>query len=433
MELKTELRQKLSLSARMQQCMSVLAMDYAQLEEYVLQQAMENPMIELEDLTGAVHETAEVLHVERAEEDVEMTGEEYPAGEEEHRELYFQLSGYQMPEPVRRAAEFIIESLDENGYLQETLADVAEAVKVGEPEAEEGLRIVQKLEPCGVGARSLEECLELQLLEKGADALDLKVVRTCLELCAAGRYEQIARRLDVSEEAARNACKRIRGLDPKPYRNEGSVQRIRYLTADVLVARFQSRYDVMLNPACFPNIRISQDYIGLLEGEQDPQIRGYVREHLERALWLRDCVEKRKDTILAVAGILAERQQKFLEMGPKGLEPLRLKEVAAKLQVHPSTVSRTIKNKYIQTGWGIYPLKYFFSSGMESEQGEISTAQIRYAIRRIIEKEDETRPYSDSAITQILQERGIHITRRTVASYRDQMEIPSSTIRKKVL
>lgn len=433
MELKTELRQKLSLSARMQQCMLILAMDYAQLEEYVLQQAMENPMIELEDLVGGMYGDVPILHVERTEDDTETTDEEYPAQEEEHRELYFQLSGYQMSDPVRRAAEFIIESLDENGYFQESLPDVAEVVRVSEAEAKEGLRMVQKLEPCGVGARTLEECLQLQLLDRGADPLEQTVVRTCLELCARGQYEQIAHRLLISEEEARNACMRIRELDPKPYRNEGSVQRTRYLTADILVARFRSQYDVFLNPSCFPNIHISREYMGLLEKTGDPETRRYVREHLERAQWLKDCVEKRKDTILAVAEILVRRQQKFLELGPRGLEPLRLKDVAGELQVHVSTVSRTIKNKYIQTGWGIYPLKYFFVSGMEAEQGEISTAQIRYAIRRIIEKEDKTRPYSDANIAKILKERGIHITRRTVASYRDQMEIPSSTIRKKVL
>lgn len=435
MKLKTEMRQKASLSAHMQRCMAILAMDYMELGEYVAEQAMENPIIELADRNVCQEGADCVIRIERERTDEDgAQSMEIAAEENKNRELYFQLSGYRLEPPVRKAAEYIIESLDENGYFTDSIDESAKILGMPSHILREGLRVIKQLEPCGVGAESLEECLMLQLREKYPDeTLALFIIQSHLKEYSQGKYEKIATALGTSVSEVRRSGAVIRKLSPKPFHCQGLTQRIRYLTADIVVVQCQGHYAVLPNMTQIPEIHFNSAYLDMLKSDVDDATKQYIRERYEKARWLSDCIAKRLDTLMAVAEIIVKRQENFLRMGPPGLAALKIKDVADELCVHPSTISRTVKNKYVQTRWGIYPLRYFFTGGVKAKEGDISAAQIRDIIWRLIQKEDKVHPYTDSRIETILNDRGIRISRRTIAAYRDQMNIPSSTIRKKML
>lgn len=435
MELKTEMQQKVALSAHMQMCLEILAMDNAQLGEYITEQAMENPLLEIADRMMWVGDTTSVVHIERdrsAEEEEETFEKEIAASEHPNRNLYFQLSGYRMSGEVQRAAEYVIESLDERGYFAEDIRETAKVLKTGMKNVREALRIVKQLEPKGVGAADLKECLLIQLealYPKESDAREM-IEQGLLGEYAQGHYESIAKKLGKTPSRIRQAGEVIKKLNPRPFDNAEPLARTRYLTADVVLVQYENAYDILLSQEYLPQLTLNKTYLKLLTGGADEKTKEYIREKYEKAQWLRSCVRRRRETLLALTERIFSHQEMFLREGPPGLSPLTLKTIADEMEMHISTVSRAVKGKYVQTKWGIYPLKYFFSSGIETESGSMSPAQIRSVIRRLIQKEDKAHPLSDSKIEARLKERGIAISRRTVASYREQMNILSSTARK---
>lgn len=435
MELKTEIQQKIALSAHMQQCLEILAMDHAQLGEFIAEQAMENPILEIADRTIWINDHSSVIRMEKdwsAEDDEETSEREIEANESPNSDLYFQLSGYHLSEEVQRAAEYIVESLDERGYFTDGLKETAKVLKTKLKTVKEALRIVKQLEPKGVGASDLKECLLLQLKEsypKETIAEEL-IRKDFLTEMSQGKYEGIAKKMGKNVSQIRQASEVIRRLDPKPFGNVTPAVRTRYLTADLVLVNYEDHYDIMLNQEYIPEIYLNQTYLNLLKSGTDENTRQYIQERYEKAQWLRSCIRRRQETLLQIAERIFWYQREFLVGGPPGIRPLTLKQVADDLEIHVSTVSRALKGKYIQTKWGIYSLKYFFSSGVKTEDGSISPAQIRTVIGRIIQKEDKTHPLSDSKIEKLLKEHGISISRRTIASYREQMSIPSSTARK---
>lgn len=435
MELKTEIQQKVTLSAHMQKCLEILAMDNAQLGEYITMQAMENPVLEIAERMTWVNDRSSIVHVERdwsAEEEEETYEREIAVPEPPNRNLYFQLSGYHMSDEVLRAAEYVIESLDERGYFTDGVRETAKVLKTSMKNVKEALRIVRQLEPKGVGASNLQECLLIQLdseYPQETDAREL-IEKGLLGEYAQGRYESIAKKTGKSAEQIRHAGEVIKKLNPKPFDNGEPTARTRYLTADVVLVQYENSYDILLNQEYLPELTLNKTYLKLLKNGTDEETKRYIREKYEKAQWLRSCMKRRRETLLRLTELIFEHQTGFLTEGPPGIRPLTLKTAAGEMQMHISTVSRAVKGKYVQTKWGIYPLKYFFSSGIETESGSMSPAQIRAVIRRLVQKEDKTHPLSDSKLETMLRERGIVISRRTVASYREQMNIPASTARK---
>lgn len=434
MELKTEVQQKIALSVHMQQCLEILAMDHAQLGEFIADQAMENPIIEIADRTMWLNDHSHVVSVEKdwSAEDDEMIEREIVANERPNGDLYFQLSVYHLSPEVQRAAEYIVESLDERGYFTDDLQETAKALKINIRTVREALKIIKQLEPKGVGASGLQECLLLQLKEyyPQETVAEELIQKNYLTEFAQGRYESIAKKMREDVSRIRQAAEIIRRLDPKPFENGTPAVRTRYLTADLVLVNYENHYDILLNQEYVPEIHLNQTYLDLLKHGTDENTRQYIQEKYEKAQWLRSCIRRRGETLLRIAERIFQYQQAFLIEGPPSLRPLTLKQVADDLELHVSTVSRALKGKYIQTKWGIYALKYFFSSGVQTEEGSISPAQIRAVIGRIIQKEDRNHPLSDKKIEMLLKEHGISISRRTIASYREQMNIPSSTARK---
>lgn len=431
MELKTQVKQKMTLSANMQQCLEILAMDNTELGEFIAEQSMENPIIELSDITASWQGASlAAVHIERQQEDGERE-REIADRESPNRDLYLQLSEFRLPADVRKAAEYIIESLDERGYFTDNVKESAAVLKTSIKNVKKALEIVKKLEPKGIGAADLGECLLIQLeAEHPQEQTAKEILEKYLDDFSKGRYEKIGKRLGKTEAQVRKAGEAIRSLNPRPFGNKEPVTGTRYIIADLALVTYEERYDIILNQTYLPEISFNADYLEWMKEGKDEETVRYLKERYEKARWLKSCVEKRQDTLLAVTEAIFRKQREFLSIGPSGINPLTLKQVAEEMGVSASTVSRAVKNKYIQTKWGVYSLKYFFGGGIRTEEGAVSTAQIRAVIARMIAKEDKNHPFSDSKLEKLLKERGMPVSRRTVAAYREQMGLPSSSARK---
>lgn len=331
-------------------------------------------------------------------------------------------------------AAFLAGNLDQNGYLQGDPEELASALGVSHEELEEGLHVLQKLEPAGVGCRSLQECLMLQLTRiESPQMFALDIVNYYLPAAADGRYRYISARLNCTEEAVQEAVEFIRTLNPKPGSIFGEGEKTRYITPDVIVEKVEDQYVIMNNDGNIPQLTISPFYQQMLKNEaNDEQITTFVKNKIEKAFWLIRSIEQRRETLFNVSQQIVDIQKPFLDHGIKKLKPLTLKDVAVTVGVHESTVSRATANKYIQTPRGLFPLKFFFSSALSSTEGDdYSSHSIKSYIKEMIEGEDLARPLSDQRLGKLLNEQGIKVSRRTVAKYREELSIPASYKRKK--
>jgi RNA polymerase sigma-54 factor len=326
----------------------------------------------------------------------------------------------------------IVDAINEDGYLTESLDTICQAVApehvVTIEEAEAVLAVVQQLDPAGVGARSLSECLLLQLAVLAPDTPGLELARRLaaehLELLAARQYAALRRRLRASEEELDEAIAIVRALQPRP---GAAVQRstAEYVVPDVFVRKVGSQWVVDLNPWAAPRIRVNQTYAGAIGRGSGHSI---LRAQLQEARWLVRSLEIRNETLLKVATRIVERQCEFLEHGEESMKPMVLRDVAEAVSMHESTISRVTTNKYMHTPRGVFEFRYFFSSQVGGE--EHSSTAIRALIRKMIANENPDQPLSDSRIAELLVEGGINVARRTVAKYREAMTIPSSAERR---
>ena len=302
------------------------------------------------------------------------------------------------------------------------------------------LQLVQTLEPAGVGARSLNECLCLQLERKGLLTPTLeKFVNFHLEKMAKNQLPAIAKELSIPLGQVKEYCQLIRTLDPKPGAYLGRVQRTHYINPDVIVVKFKGHLDILLNDSVYPDISLNTGYLQMYQSSSDKEVQDYLQKKISQAEWIRQCIAQRNATLFSVAREIVARQHDFFLEGISGLKPLRMADVANKLEIHESTVSRAVRMKYLQCTWGTFPLSYFFAKNTARSASldifgtsdEASTAaEIKTAIRKIIEGENREKPYSDRALAQKLEEQGISISRRTIAKYREEENIPNASGRK---
>lgn len=473
--LRQRLEQRLKLAPQIIQSIQILQLPAIDLRELIQKELVENPLVELKE--GPETERASSQPEEAIQEQLEKTAEnegrldsefsklddlqEYFEEQQKVRRSYafegkdrkqeamqntaakpaslqdYMLEQFENAEPPERLSDIgrsIIYNIDDNGYLMYPLSEIIgsedpEALE----EAQEALKLVQKVDPPGVGARDLQECLLLQIGEGRKYKLERMVVSEHLNDIINNRIPKIAKKTGYSIERVNKAVEFVKSLNPHP----GAVISGKpepFVLPDVVVENIDGDYEVRLEDTYVPTIYINPIYRRLLkEKGGDPKVRAYVRGKLESALRLSEAIEQRKSTLQRVANELVGVQKDFLNHGVSHLKPLKMQEVADRVGVHVSTVSRAISDKFIQTQRGVFPMKFFFTGGTVSvEDGEgHSTRAIKQQLGDMVAREDKRKPLSDAEIAEEFKSRGFNIARRTVTKYRKAMKVPSSRQRRK--
>lgn len=438
-----EQQQKLIITPELKQAITVLQLPVAELEDYVAEETLENPMLDVREDTEAapqVEETPEPEWLEYFQDSSDLGYFRRPEDERrptaditsraptlaEHLTVQLLLNGHD--DRLRRVCSFLIDSLDANGYLTIDATDAATALRIRAADISDGLSLLQSFDPPGVGARTLAECLALQI--KARDITNPHVTGIIAEHLAdlgAGRLAKIASALGIDLAEVKAAADIIRSLDPKPGRSFSTGDDPRYIRPDAVIERVGDEFVVIVNDTVSPRLRVSAYYRELLRRGGDAEAHHYLQTKLHAALWLIRSLEQRRLTLYRVVEAITRFQRPFLALGVRHLHSLTLRDVADSIGVHESTVSRAAANKYVQTPQGCYALRFFFSSGVGDSVGEsFSAASVKQIIRDLVDAEDAHRPLSDEQLTQLLGERGIPISRRTVAKYRDEAGIAGS-------
>ena len=352
-----------------------------------------------------------------------------------HDHLLWQLKLSSIEGRDRLIAEEIIGNLDEDGYLQASVEELAIQMESPAARVERVLRTIQEFDPPGVAARTLQECLLRQVEQLGMQGTLVEAL-LCkhIEYLEGRRYPQIARALQVPLEEVLAAAKLISGLDPRPGSQYGQDE-VHYIIPDIFVYKVGDEYVVVLNDEGLPNLRISSFYRGALSGSVsvDAKAGEYIQEKLRGALWLIKSIHQRQRTIYKVTKSIVKFQRDFFDRGVAFLKPLVLRDVAEDIEMHESTVSRVTTNKYVQTPQGLFELKYFFNSGINTTEGDaVASESVKSKIRDIISGENPRKPHSDQKIVELLRRQGIDIARRTVTKYREMLNLGSSTQRRRL-
>src|SRR5687768_16151898 len=471
----TQLKQELKINPRLYQAMDLLYMPLLDLQQHLKQELLNNPFLEMvepeedEDENESEEETEVETSPEQEKqksdeidwEEILLEGFDAGGRKEEHEEReYFEpvtvdsrdLSDHLRdqitlldlsPRQVVLAEEFI-GNIDEAGYLKASIEQIAngvnDMVKLAAEEQEdldeedlplytmdeaaEMLAIIQALDPAGVGARDLRECLMLQLKEAGLEhSVPFRLVRDCFDELINHRWSEISKRFGISPVDVQKAADEIAKLDPKPglvYSDASD----NYIIPDLIVDKIDGKYHVFLNDANLPRLKLSKAYQEIARDKKkfDGENKEFISNKLNSANWMIQAIEQRRQTMLKVKHYIVERQRDFFEKGVQYLKPLTLREVAEVISMHESTVSRVTNEKFVQTPRGVLPLKFFFSSGLSTTGGEdVSARGIKDQIQKLVAGEDSKNPLTDQAIVEILQQTGVQIARRTVAKYRDQL------------
>lgn len=450
-----EQRMKLAMTPELRQAIQVLQFSSMDLIQYIQEQAVENPVLEMDapireaEIGSPSSMTSEQLAdwgsyirgsgsprlaaVTRDEDDshpVDRIADSDPGlvGMLEEQLRYLSLN-----RKTKEICRYIIGNLEEDGYLRIDLSELCKRFNITEDVCERALKIVQTLDPAGVGARNLEECLTLQLSRNGvSDPVIYRIVQFYLKDLAEGRYKKVAKVLDCSVEEVQAAADRIRRLNPRPGQtcHGGSP---RYVYPDVTVRERSGEYEVLVNESYMPRLGISTHYERLLRDQETGRgAAAYIKDRIQSAMWLLKSIEQRRQTLYRVTRAIVDHQRDFFQHGVSQLKPLTLKAISEELDLHESTVSRATRDKYLQTPRGLFPFRFFFPSGVSSFYGgDTSARSVKDQLARIIEKEDKCKPLSDQKIADQLKEDGIRISRRTVAKYREEMGIASSQVRRR--
>ena len=480
-KLSLKMAQKLVMTPSLQQAIKMLQLTRMELETVLNQELVENPMLEMREEMLEPQDKKE-LEEERKEKEDELDHEE--AMEEIDLEAYFndvyegssysksslgvpeapplentlsrdpdlydhllwQVHMSDIPTRIREIAELIVGNLDPDGFLTATIDELCELGTSGpeeEPYEEEDVRqalaFVQSLDPPGVACSDLRESLirQLQAEEEDEESLAFRMIADHWHLFLKRQFPAIAKELGVDLHDLEPHVERIKQLETRPGRGF-STENTHYVEPDVVIRKVGGEYVIQLNDDGLPKLRVSKAYRRMLqqlrqEGKKGDEAHQFLREKMRSAMWLIKSIDQRQRTIYKVANSIVKQQRGFLEQGIDKLRPMVLRDVAEDIEMHESTVSRVVSNKYIHTPRGLLPMKFFFHSGIDRDYGEdISSLTVKRKIEHMIAEENPNKPLSDSAIAKKLHAEGINIARRTVAKYRDELSIPASTDRKKI-
>ena len=479
----TQLRQGLKINPRLYQAMDLLYMPLLDLQQHLKQELLNNPFLEMvepeeeEEEEGAETEEAAAPQEEKAASDeidwegILLDGFDAGGRREEHEEKEYyepvtvdtrdlgdhlrdQIALLDLDPRQMLLAEEFIGNINEDGYLacpvddiRQSINDVvlkaaeaadrdlAEVPVYTEDEVTRMLETVQALDPAGVGARDLRECLMLQLKDAGLEqSVPYRLVRDCFDELINHRWSEISKRFGISPSDVQKAADEIAKLDPKPglvYSDASD----NYIIPDLVVEKIDGKYHVFLNDANLPRLKLSRAYQEIARDKKkfEGENKEFISNKLNSANWMIQAIEQRRQTMLKVMNYIVERQRDFFEKGVQFLKPLTLREVAEVINMHESTVSRVTNEKFVQTPRGVLPLKFFFSSALATASGEDASARsIRAKLQKMVGEENPSKPLTDQQIVHLFQEQGIQIARRTVAKYRDQLGILPARMRKRV-
>lgn len=457
--LNLELSQKLIMTPELRQAIEILQFNSLELSKFVQEELLINPVIEMNNESDAnisfekkavilkklepvdwkaVAQDYDHSRVKSIHRDVE-TREEFNlenmiATEDNLTDfLLSQLRFAVIDQKLIPVGRYIIQNIDHNGYLRLDQDETERRFQLNADTVEDIIQTIQTFEPHGVCARDLAECLLIQVQMKGiTDQLVIRIINHHLDDLAHNRLKVIAKACGVSEHEVQDALDTIRCLEPKPGRLFSSLQDIKYVVPDVTVEKTEDGYTIVVNDSTAPKLQISAFYQRMLSDNQESETTEYINSKLNAALKLIKSIEQRRNTIYRVVEAILSYQKDFFDKGTIHLRTLNLKDIADEIGVHESTVSRAVSGKYLQCHRGLFEMKYFFQSGVSSAYGDgISSESIKMIIKEMVDKEEPSRPLSDQDISNEINKIGIKISRRTVAKYRDELHIQSSSRRKR--
>ncbi len=447
--LNLSIEQKLVMTQQMQLSVKLLQMPTFELQQYVDKELLENPVLEVEpeidklDLGGNKIDYKDLIKY------LDSRGEEsnrYQQEDEDLSPLNFISNTKSLKEFLQEQileinintlnkgiCGYLIENIDARGYLGCELIDICSELNIELCVAEEALKILQSLEPVGIGARNLKECLKIQLNRKGiVDEIIYYIIDNYLEYVGEHKLSHISKQLKISLEKVQDICDIIKSLEPKPARGFYTGESIEYIVPDAFITKIDDEYIIIMNDEAVPRLKINTLYKDIIMHEIDKKTVNYVKDKINSAIFLINSIDKRKSTIYRILEKIIEVQKDYFDMGDDYLKPMTLKNVADYLGVHESTVSRAINEKYISTNSGIIKIKTLFTKGLSTEDvADVSTNTIKRTINDLISKEDKKQPLSDQKISELLNRNGTNIARRTVAKYREELGILPSSKRKR--
>ena len=457
-DLTIEQTQKLVMTPELIQAIKILQFNIQELDSYVQNELLENPVLEKEEKEESEEEHGRERHEpdpidwkehiresaygdgdyrqwkEKREEGADVF-ERYVADETTLPEyLLFQLQFMAECDEIHDIGKYIIETLDDNGYMTQSVDEIAANLSTGTGKVRRALEKIQMMDPAGVGASDIRECLIIQLRSLGLLTEELEtMIRDHLEDLGSNRLSHIGKAMGISVARVQELTDVIRTLEPKPGRSFAGGSETRYVIPDIIVEKTDDGYAVNINETSTPTLKVSSYYKNLLgKAEDDKQLADYLSDKVNSAMWLIRSIDQRKQTIRSVAEAIVEHQKEFFDRGSRYMKTLTLKDIAEEVGVHESTVSRSINGKYLQCCHGVFELRHFFSAGVSDSKGQgVSSSSVKEYIKEIIDGEDPAKPYSDQAIVGFLKEKGLNISRRTVAKYRDDLQILSSSGRRR--
>ncbi|MGH4124996.1 MAG: RNA polymerase factor sigma-54 [Clostridium sp.] len=451
--------QKLIMTQEMQMSVKLLQMSAYELGQYVNKEMQENPVLEERDLQNPKSNNNETNDYKQAKdykeiikylekddykiknysakaENEEVSPFYYIAQEKSLKDYLMEQIGELTEEPeTLEICKYMVENLDTKGYLSVKLSDICKELTISDEIAGNALKILQSLDPEGIGARDLKECLKIQLYNLGNNDENIyKIIQDYLELLAENKYNVIAKELKITIPHVQKYVDIIKTLEPKPSRGFYTGETVKYIVPDAYINKINDQYFISMNEDMLPKLNINSMYKEIIKNGKDVEAVEYVKEKLNSAMFLIKSIEQRKNTVYRVLEEILAVQKEYFDNGSEYLKPMTLKKIANNLEMHESTISRAIREKYVSVNSGkVIKIKDLFTNGIASVIGgeDISTINIKSAIKEMVDNEEQKKPLSDQIICNRLNIEGMNISRRTVAKYREELQIKSSSKRKR--
>ncbi|MDN6639150.1 MAG: RNA polymerase factor sigma-54 [Tetragenococcus sp.] len=421
--------QKLAMTQKLQQSIQILQYNTEDLVDFIDNQALENPLLEVNPPSYSSSSYAKPGKTSGEETNYLSQIPDNSVSLFEH--LIDQVHLNYRDTYLRQLVLYLVEYIDLNGFLQITLEEAAEKTGGSAIQLLDALTLIQQLDPAGVGARNLQECLMLQTeRDNAAPHLAYVVLEEMFEELVARKWEKIAKKFDVSLSDVQEIFDYIQNLTPTPGAVYGSTEGL-FIIPDLTVKISEQEVKVLSNRKSVPQIKFQQNYFERMKQSQDPEVLKYLKEKQQDYEWLKKTMQQRGDTIYRVGKAIVERQKAFFLNKERPLKPLTLMDIAEKLGIHESTVSRAVNGKYLETVFGVFELKSFFSKKIGAGTDKSSSNDAKHLLQQIVDQEDKRKPLSDQKLTDLMKEKGVTVSRRTVAKYRDALNIAGSSKRKR--